>query len=363
MIEMSEGKMSRDEMKSVGATLTASQAIAQIAADISSYLKDGPDREADNLSLAERSGLRVDGIAKRWAEAKALAAKRVAEQKVINFAPLVRKPLPKSLKAKFAPEPEPAAGPPSDQPTLRVDTPYETAGEYIRRQCMVDGKCVLWFWQDQFYRWSGRVYEVVPIVSMESQLYLFLANAVKGTKDGYVKFHPTPKHVSDILHCLRSRVALGNECQPPMWLETREPANDWVVFKNKVVNVCTEAVSDLTPDFWTHSALGFDWAPDAECIRWRQFLTEVFPGDGPNGEDEESVNFIEEWIGYCMTEETRFEKAALFVGPKRSGKGTIAYVMRRLVGDPNYVGLSFSNWNSGGKSTEPLIGKLQIRGQ
>ena len=39
--------------------------------------------------------------------------------------------------------------------------------------------------------------------------------------------------------------------------------------------------------------------------------------------------FIEEWIGYCMTEETRSRKGAMLIGPKRSGKGTICHVIRQ----------------------------------
>lgn len=66
-------------------TPSPAQAIAQIAADIGRYLKDGsPDREVDNLSLAQRCGLRTDGIAKQWAAAKADRAKASLEQTVIK---------------------------------------------------------------------------------------------------------------------------------------------------------------------------------------------------------------------------------------------------------------------------------------
>jgi putative DNA primase/helicase len=124
-----------------------------------------------------------------------------------------------------------------------------------------------------------------------------------------------------------------------------------IVFQNGIVNVLTGEVQELTPNLWAHSALGFDWEPEARCPRWQRFLEEVFPGD------EESKQFVEEFTGYCMTEETKFEKGGMAIGEKRSGKGTWTYVLRKLVGDKGYVGLSFNTWTLGENSKEVLIGK------
>ncbi len=80
-------------------------------------------------------------------------------------------------------------------------------------------------------------------------------------------------------------------------------------------------------------------------------MFDVFKGD------VESVDFVEQWMGCCMTDETRFQKGAMFIGEKRSGKGTIAHVMEHLVGGASYAGLSFANWNWGENSQQSLIGK------
>ena len=42
-------------------------------------------------------------------------------------------------------------------------------------------------------------------------------------------------------------------------------------------------------------------------------------------------------FGLCLTGDTSHQKAFLIVGPKRSGKGTIARVLNRLVGAANTV--------------------------
>src|SRR5262249_55043381 len=44
-------------------------------------------------------------------------------------------------------------------------------------------------------------------------------------------------------------------------------------------------------------------------------------------------------------------------GERRSGKGTISHVLRHLVGDRSYVGVSFNTWGKNEYSRECLIGK------
>jgi putative DNA primase/helicase len=211
----------------------------------------------------------------------------------------------------------------------------------------------VWFWQGQFWRWNGKFYtpDDAEHIGMRGQVYEFLDGAFRYARGKPERFEPRPSHVNDVIDGLKTGLGLGVECQPPMWLSSRERATEWIVFANGIVNVLTGEMRPLSPDMWAHSALGFDWKPGAPCPTWEKFLEDVFPGD------PESSQFIEQWIGYCMTEETRFQKGAMLIGPKRSGKGTISHVLRQLVGDRSYIGLSFSNWTAGENSRQPLIGK------
>ena len=61
-------------------------------------------------------------------------------------------------------------------------------------------------------------------------------------------------------------------------------------------------------------------------------------------------------MGYLLTSDTRLQKILILVGPKRSGKGTIARVIRGLIGDENVTcpTLSSLSMNFG---LQPLLGK------
>jgi putative DNA primase/helicase len=106
-----------------------------------------------------------------------------------------------------------------------------------------------------------------------------------------------------------------------------------------------------SPLFYTHNALDFDYDPASpEPEEWLKFLKSLWPNDPA------AIDTLQEMFGYDLTSDTRQQKAFLIVGPKRSGKGTIARVLTALVGKENVASPT-----TGGLTTnfgmQPLIGK------
>jgi putative DNA primase/helicase len=95
----------------------------------------------------------------------------------------------------------------------------------------------------------------------------------------------------------------------------------------------------------------FDYSPSAVCPTWQWFLNELFPSD------EEARNLIEEQLGYGMTVDNQFEKAGLWIGPARSGRGTIAHIQELLVGVNGYTSLDMHTWHKGENSRMGMVGK------
>jgi putative DNA primase/helicase len=235
--------------------------------------------------------------------------------------------------------------------TLGLDpqAPLDNAREFAARYCSRNGASQVWFWGGEFWRWNGQYYAPWSKEEIRGQVYLFLDGAVRKNTDN-VRFRPKKQHVEELLDGLRSCLALSSNCIPPMWLNTREPAGDWIVFRNCIVNVVTCEERELTHLLWTQSGLGFDWDRDAECPTWERFCDDLF------GDDPESVMFLEEFMGYCMTGDTRFEKGGMFIGPRRSGKSTIVELIGELSGGA-IAGLSFNDWLATPKSAQVVLGK------
>ena len=73
------------------------------------------------------------------------------------------------------------------------------------------------------------------------------------------------------------------------------------------------------------------------------------------------IDLLQEWFGYVLGGQTNRHKMLMMLGPKRSGKSTIVYVLRLLVGTENYTE-SRSNDFVGGFGMAGLIGLFMIDG-
>jgi putative DNA primase/helicase len=106
-----------------------------------------------------------------------------------------------------------------------------------------------------------------------------------------------------------------------------------------------------TPDYFGSWSLTYDFNPKApEPKQWLAFLKSLWPND-PG-----SIATLQEWFGYCLTEDTSQQKMLLLVGQRRSGKGTIARILAAMVGEDNIVAPTMNTLPKD-FGTEPLIGK------
>ena len=101
----------------------------------------------------------------------------------------------------------------------------------------------------------------------------------------------------------------------------------------------TPAIVAPTPNYFVLSRLSIEYsklhptiASDASPRvtihhpEWSKFLYSVWP------DDPASIALLQEWYAYVLSGETRRHKMLLFVGPPRSGKGTIARILAALIG-------------------------------
>ncbi len=116
-------------------------------------------------------------------------------------------------------------------------------------------------------------------------------------------------------------------------------------------NGCTDYTRRLTPMLFSLNALDYSFdhrarSPDA----WLSFLGQLWP------DDQQAVETLQEWFGYCLLPDTRHHKILMIVGPRRSGKGTIARILRALVGQANTVSPTLTGLG-GHFGLQPLLGK------
>lgn len=131
------------------------------------------------------------------------------------------------------------------------------------------------------------------------------------------------------------------------------PALELAPVCNGLLHLKIGKLHDATPRLFHTAALGVNYDREApEPAEWLKFLNQLWP------DDQDSITALQDWIGYLLTPDTSFHKIMLIVGPKRSGKGTIARVINALLGGKDSVTaptLASLGTNFG---LAPLIGKI-----
>jgi putative DNA primase/helicase len=248
-----------------------------------------------------------------------------------------------------------------------ADDPHKLARLFLQARCTHKDGPTLKFWREQFWRWDDGSYHVVPDKELRAHVTRTVKNEMNRINQealGAEQEKPpmarrvTGRLISDVLHALAGETILPSGTEPPAWLQAPAPfpADEVLACRNTLLYLPTltqkePVTSAPSPKFFSPNCLPFNFDSKAPSPKaWLSFLSELWP------DDPESVGTLQEWLGYLLTSDSRQQKILMIVGPRRSGKGTIARVFRGLVGADNTccptlssLGTNFGLW--------PLVGK------
>lgn len=118
---------------------------------------------------------------------------------------------------------------------------------------------------------------------------------------------------------------------------------DTVAVANRLLELKTRQLRDLSPDDYALIQLPIEYDSDATAPRWEQFINEVI--------EEDRRDAIQEYVGYTLlVGELSIHHALMLVGEGSNGKSTFLRVMKSLLGEENITahplqGLSQSEHN------------------
>jgi putative DNA primase/helicase len=237
------------------------------------------------------------------------------------------------------------------------DDPHRLAQLFLRNSSAEEGRSTVRYWNGDWYQWDGLAYRLLSEGEMRAGLtrsikrefdrlnLLERLGPVLSTTEEQLAREPnvrrvTTKLVTDVLQALRPETFLSGSAEPPAWLGSDEPfpAKKALVATNGIIHLPSLLSGEdyrqaPTPRLFTTVALDYEISREASSpSAWLSFLDALWPGDA------ESVQLLQEWFGYCLTQDTSQQKMLMVVGPKRAGKGTIARVLTALVGPVNVAG-------------------------
>lgn len=252
------------------------------------------------------------------------------------------------------------------------DDPHRLARLYLDSRCHHEEGSILSYWEGEFLRWIGGAYRPLPGAELRAELTRVIKAEMdrvnlaalqahsegKGGEDPPTVRKVTARLVSDAAHALASLTLIPGSVKAPAWLDgiAPFPASEVLAAQNALVHLLSlvtgrPCLIRPTPQFFSRNVL--DYPFDADAARpeaWLGFLNELWP------RDPQTVGALQEWMGYFLTLDTSQQKILMLVGPKRSGKGTIARVIRETIGPENIAGPTLSSLGTN-FGLWPLIGK------
>ena len=236
--------------------------------------------------------------------------------------------------------------------------PRHTAKKFIKERLRGDGGArLLHYWRGDWWRWNGSHYAAAEPVAVRGEISAYTERAKVWVKRGDAleleEFKPTKSRTDNITDAMQQLTHLPADADAPRWLDGRDTPNpaELLPCRNGVLHLPDAALLPHDPLLFTTGGLDYDFDPTAgEPREWLAFLNQLWPGD------PESIDTLQRWFGYLLTNETAQQKALMLIGPKRSGKGTIARVLTRLIGPANVASPTLSSLTTN-FGLWPLIGK------
>jgi P4 family phage/plasmid primase-like protien len=237
-----------------------------------------------------------------------------------------------------------------------------TAVAYVRdHHAHGDGR-TLHYYGGSLWAWRDNRYVALEDAAVRHVLQPWLHGARQYRRDPETKqlklfpFCSNNGTIKSALASLQDYTHLPETTQQPCWLTgDGPPPNELLPCRSMTLHLGADAQEDrvllASPRLFNCAALDFDYDPKADHpLKWDEFITSLF------GDDQEQRDLLQQWFGYALTADTSQQKALLVYGPKRSGKGTVARVLAKLVGSANVVAPTVSSL-AGAFGTEPLLGK------
>lgn len=236
---------------------------------------------------------------------------------------------------------------------IDLSAPYATAGRLLLREADSEGRPRLVRWMGEWFQHvDGRN---VPISTEEVIRYNY--DFLAGCRDLRTGAQVKPdRAMTENLHHAACAAGALPVTTAPAWHPHREedpPPADVISFPNGLLVLGRPERVFLAPTrrFFTLNSIEFPYEAGAPApVEWLKFLSQLWPSDA------ESIETLQEFLGLYLTGDTSHQKILMLVGPKRSGKGTIARILQSLVGIGNYCSPTL-NGLGGQFGAESLIGK------
>jgi putative DNA primase/helicase len=288
--------------------------------------------------------------------------------------------------------------------------PHVLARKFLVARYFHPDTWTLGYYHGSWYNWTGAAWRILEDQEVDTELIKFIKSEfnrisilaqVAGDEKKKIARQVTSAVTNNVTRILRTLAQIASNISQPAWLNGKGPwpadeildgkeqwrADEIMVARNGLIHIPStmndgkEFVHPPTPNFFCTSALDYDFKIDAPAPKlWHTFLGQLWSADresAPEIEEtqdqddaqklekakltrerlaQESIDTLQEWMGYLLTPDTRQHKILMLIGVPRSGKGTIGTIITEMIGPKNVAGPTLASFGQN-FGLWPLLGK------
>ena len=126
---------------------------------------------------------------------------------------------------------------------------------------------------------------------------------------------------------------------------------DEMPVQNGILNIKTRELNEFNPEKIFFNKLPLTYNPEATCEVIQKFFSDVL-------KEEDDINVAFELFGYSLLKDHMIEKAFMFVGNGRNGKGKFISLLKTFLGAENCCSVPLNQLRSDSTGVCELFGKL-----
>ncbi|MCE9560530.1 MAG: DUF5906 domain-containing protein [Planctomycetes bacterium] len=250
--------------------------------------------------------------------------------------------------------------------------PTLLAADFLERQLatptyqsLPSGSQTLHYFAGSFYAWDLAWIAIVPEEMR--------ARVTRDLQDHSGVNKVTTALVSNVQLNLQGLCLVEGADQPlPFYIDeygppTQTTQRKMLAFQNGLIDlesVAAGKVPELQPHdsrWFGTSVLPFNYDPKAKCKQFKKFLYRILERDPKSGialtVGDRRLWVLQEWFGYTLLCDARFQKFLLMVGEGSNGKGVIQNLWIRMLGQENVSHVSLDQLSER-FALQPLLGKM-----
>ena len=175
------------------------------------------------------------------------------------------------------------------------------------------------------------------------------------------------RHVADVLVNVKALCATRLDGTPPLPFDLGGSNRRMLALRNGLLDLTALArgkkpkLLPHDPDWFSTSALPYEFDPGADCPQFKKFLGQILDAHPktlePLAEGDNRVAVVQEFMGYSLLPDNRFQTFGIFTGRGRNGKGTLLDVWGEALGPENVSSVPLESM-AREFGTEPLVGRM-----